>query len=267
MIAIMAVGKPMTSSVNSWEGDFTLEGTNIPIRIRDMPTIFLWKYELHSGNGGIAIGFSNENRDMILAPKPYDKGVQPICTGYFISINDDHTADIYVTYSIQGNGGWKAVEKYVYDGKTISLHSTTLNGGKPDFEWFSLAPAATEAGFVGTWTNSTRTSEMADTNAFKWVSLTFRTNHTVSWQWELSGKIEDHDGMYHLMTAEQSRESRMQSTNNVIITPDRNDVTASVLADTIIGFGIDARISTKQCVLKFTDAFGNRLMFIRKEYR
>jgi hypothetical protein len=44
-----------------------------------------------------------------------------------------------VTYSVQGNGGWKVVEKYVFDGKTITLKAVTMNGGKPDFEWFREA--------------------------------------------------------------------------------------------------------------------------------
>ncbi len=136
MMTTVALAQPMTSSVSSWEGDFTLKNTNTPIRIKGFPTIILWEYELKSGSKGTTIGFSTGDGDMISAPKPQKKGVQPVYTGHFVSVIDDKTADILVTYSVQGNGGWKVVERYVYDGRTISLRGVTMNGGKPDFEWF-----------------------------------------------------------------------------------------------------------------------------------
>lgn len=76
---------------------------------------------------------------MMIAPKPEEKGIQPVYTGHFVSVTDEKTAYILVTYSVQGNGGWKVVERYVYDGETITLGGVTINGGKPDFEW-SKAP-------------------------------------------------------------------------------------------------------------------------------
>ena len=136
MMATVVMGKPMTLSTSSWEGEFTIGKTNTPIRIRGMPTLLLWIYELPAGSKGTVIGFSNEEGDMMLAPTPNAMGVQPIYTGHFVTLNDDGTADIIFTYSVQGNGGWQWVEKYTYNGKSISLQKITLNGGKPNFEWF-----------------------------------------------------------------------------------------------------------------------------------
>ena len=136
MMATAAMGKPMPIWVSSWEGDFPIGNKSTPIRIRGMPAIDFWIYELPAGSKGTVIGFSNEEGDMILVPTPNDMGVQPIYTGHFVSVNDDGTADIFFTYAVQGNGGWQWVEKYTYNGKSISLQKITLNGGKPRFEWF-----------------------------------------------------------------------------------------------------------------------------------
>ncbi|MCC5849584.1 MAG: hypothetical protein JJU29_15995 [Verrucomicrobia bacterium] len=137
MITTLALAEPMTASVSTWEGDFTLKSENTPIRIKGLPMLLLWEYELKSGSRGTSIGFSSADGGMITAPRPNNKGVQPIYTGHIVSMRDDETADILVTYSVQGNGGWKVVERYVYDGVSISLISVSRNGGKPDFEWFS----------------------------------------------------------------------------------------------------------------------------------
>ena len=136
MMATVVMGKPMTLSTSSWEGEFTIGKTNTPIRIRGMPTLLLWIYELPAGSKGTVIGFSNEEGDMILAPTPNAMGVQPIYTGHFVTLNDDGTADIIITYSIQGNGGAKWVDKYIYSGESISLQKTTFNSGKRRFEWY-----------------------------------------------------------------------------------------------------------------------------------
>ena len=135
LISTFAFAKPMTS-VSSWEGPFSLKTTNTPIRIKKFPTILLWEYGLKTGPQGTVIGFSTENGDSRLSPKPNNKGVQPVYTGHFVSIIDDKSAAIFITYSVQGNGGWKIIERYVYDGKTITLIDVSMNGGKPDFECF-----------------------------------------------------------------------------------------------------------------------------------
>ena len=72
---------------------------------------------------------------MILAPTPNAMGVQPIYTGHFVTLNDDGTADIIFIYAVQGNGGRQWVEKYSYNGESISLQNITLSSGKPRFEW------------------------------------------------------------------------------------------------------------------------------------
>ena len=137
LIAVTAMAKPLPPSVSSWEGDFIRDTSSALIRIRGLPMLLLWRYRLQSGSEGTALAFSNEKGDMLLAPAPNEDGVQPFYADHFVSVNDDKTADIFVIYSVQGNGGWLVVEKYHYDGKTITLQSTTLNGGKPDFEWFA----------------------------------------------------------------------------------------------------------------------------------
>ena len=135
MMATVVMGIPMTLSTSSWEGEFYIGKTNIPIRIRGMPTLLLWIYELPAGSKGTVIGFSNEEGDMILVPTPNEKGVQPIYTGHFVSVNGDRTADLFFTYAVQGNGGRQWVEKYSYNGKSIALQNITLSSGKPIFEW------------------------------------------------------------------------------------------------------------------------------------
>lgn len=135
-MAMAAGGPPMSKTVESWEGVFTLQDTGIPIRIREMPVVHMWIYELASGSKGTPIAFSDEKGTVLRAATPNEKGVQPIYKEHIVSVNDDGTADIFVTYSVQGNGAMKMVEKYVYDGKTLVLKSTTMNGGKPEFEWF-----------------------------------------------------------------------------------------------------------------------------------
>lgn len=42
-LVLSADAKPMTGSVESWEGVFNLNGTNTPIRIAGLPTILLWR--------------------------------------------------------------------------------------------------------------------------------------------------------------------------------------------------------------------------------
>ncbi|MCC6490807.1 MAG: hypothetical protein IT364_25190 [Candidatus Hydrogenedentes bacterium] len=136
-VLAMAAGEPpMPKTVESWEGVFTVHDSHIAIRIRDMPVVYMWIYELASGSKGTPIGFSDEKGAVLQAATPNEKGVQPIYKDHVVSVNDDGTADIFVMYSVQGNGAMKMVEKYVYDGKTLVLKSTTMNGGKPEFEWF-----------------------------------------------------------------------------------------------------------------------------------
>lgn len=139
------MAKPMPGSVQSWEGDFLINGTNTPIAIKTMPHLFLWRYDLRGGSGGTAIGFSRENGDMIRAPTPQDRGTQPIYSGHTVIVNDDKSADILVFYKVQGNGGWQMVEQYNYTGNGITLQSTTMNGGKPDFLWFRQNEEANHA--------------------------------------------------------------------------------------------------------------------------
>jgi hypothetical protein len=134
-ISMNAYGKPMTGSVSSWEGDFSLNPTNISIHVADKPIVTLWLYELKSGSKGTALGFSNEDGDMILAPHPTEKGVQPIYQNHAVTFTITSNAEIVVIYKVQGNGGQTYVEKYEYDGKKISLMSKTLHGGRHDPIW------------------------------------------------------------------------------------------------------------------------------------
>lgn len=126
----------MTVYVESWEGRFALSPENVTIRIDKLPPLILWLYRLSGGSGGTAIGFGNEAGDMIYAPMPNSHGVQPIYRGYAVLQDADSTAHVIVTYDVQGNGGQIVIEQYRYDGKVVSLESTMLNSGKPDFRWF-----------------------------------------------------------------------------------------------------------------------------------
>ena len=97
--------KPMTESVASWEGRFSLTSTHYPIRIGNLSAVILWVYKLPMGamGDGTPIGFSTESGDMIYQPIPNHKGVQPIYRDHVVIPNSDLTADILVTYNVQGN--------------------------------------------------------------------------------------------------------------------------------------------------------------------
>lgn len=134
-ISMNAYGKPMTGSVSSWEGEFSLNPTNISIHVAYKPIVTMWLYELKSGSACTAIGFSNEDGDMILAPHPKEKGIQPIYQSHAVTFATTSNAEIVVIYKVQGNGGLTYVEKYEYDGKKISLISKSLHGGRHDPVW------------------------------------------------------------------------------------------------------------------------------------
>jgi hypothetical protein len=137
-LADLGFAKPMTESVASWEGQFNVTTTHYPIRIGNLPGVILWLYKLPMGSqGGTPIGFSTESGDMIYQPIPNHKGTQPIYRNHVVVQNSDLTADIIVTYNVQGNGGLLVEERYRYDGKTIVLKATRCNTGKPNFKWFN----------------------------------------------------------------------------------------------------------------------------------
>lgn len=127
--------KPMTSSVESWEGVFNITSSPMSIRAEGLPVLNLWTYNLDTGSKGTCVGFSRENGDMILAPKPNAKGVQPIFTGYSILFDEGNIAQLILTYDVQGNGQMKRVEEYRYDGKQVSRVSSSIFHGKHDPVW------------------------------------------------------------------------------------------------------------------------------------
>lgn len=146
LIATTAYAKPMTGSVESWEGRFTLKGDKIPLQIEGKPTLLLWLYQLEKEKKakGICVGFSTENGDMILAPKPNENGTQPVYTGHIVLFGATGNVEIIVTYDVQGIGEQKRVEKYVYDGKVIKLTSQSHFIGKRRPIWkpvVSVPPA------------------------------------------------------------------------------------------------------------------------------
>jgi hypothetical protein len=127
--------KPMTGAVSSWEGRFQLSPERIVIRTPTKPDLHMWLYKLQGGSAGTAIGFSNENGDMILSPTPQDKGVQPLYIQHLVSFSEDGHVELVVLYRVQGNGGALLVEKYVYDGKHIKLSCRSWYGGRHDPTW------------------------------------------------------------------------------------------------------------------------------------
>ncbi|MFC1739581.1 hypothetical protein ACFL1G_11135 [Planctomycetota bacterium] len=144
LFGTMAHAKPMTSSVESWEGIFSLQQGPVAIHAEGKPKLFLWLYQLDQGSKGTCIGFSRENDGMILAAKPNEKGVQPIYTGYYVLFGEDDTVELVLTYDVQGNGGQKVVEKYTYDGKQVRLTSQSEFFGKHEPIWKKFAGEPTE---------------------------------------------------------------------------------------------------------------------------
>jgi len=124
--------------VRSWEGEFSLEDEGTPIRFHGLPTVYLWKYKMEGEEKGTPLAFTHEDGSALSVAVPNERGVQPVYLRHIVSINDDGSADVFVTYSIQGNGAMMMVERYAYDGEKITLKSTSMNSGKPDFEWQRL---------------------------------------------------------------------------------------------------------------------------------
>jgi len=65
----LAVAKPMTAYVESWEGRFSPLPDHILIRVEGKPTLLLWLYQSDRGSKGTVVGFSTESGDMIVTPK------------------------------------------------------------------------------------------------------------------------------------------------------------------------------------------------------
>jgi len=135
LVGASAFAKPMTSAVESWEGTFVLRSPHIPIKTDGEPSLFMWLYQLDQGSKGTVVGFSNSDGDMIFTPHPQAKGVQPIYTGHSVFLVEAGIVEVVVTYDIQGNGGMKVAEKYVYDGKAIRLAAQSTFFGKTKPEW------------------------------------------------------------------------------------------------------------------------------------
>lgn len=132
------VKAPMTSSVDSWEGTFKISPAYIAIQAQDFPAVNMWLYKLEKGSKGTCIGFSRQNGDMLLTPKPNTQGVQPIYKSHFVLFDEGNVCRIIVTYDVQGNGRQRLVEDYTYDGKQITLASRSLFDGKQNLMWKKL---------------------------------------------------------------------------------------------------------------------------------
>ena len=131
----LAVAKPMTAYVESWEGRFSPLPDHILIRVEGKPTLLLWLYQSDRGSKGTVVGFSTESGDMIVTPKPNDKGVQPIYTGHYVAFGDKDVVEVVVTYDIQGNGGQKMVERYNYGNDSLQFASVSWYAGKYEKVW------------------------------------------------------------------------------------------------------------------------------------
>jgi hypothetical protein len=128
-------GKPMPVNVSSWEGRFELSPENILIRVPGKPALRMWLYRLPGGDGGSAVGFSSEDGDLLLAPTPEEKGVQPVYLQQVVSFSEDGHVEVLVLYRVQGNGGLLLVEKYIYDGTRIKRSCISRYGGRHDPRW------------------------------------------------------------------------------------------------------------------------------------
>jgi len=135
LAGLAAQAKPMTGSVTSWEGTFTLQSPHIVIQAEGVPALFMRLYQLDRGSKGTAVGFSNSEGNMIWAPRPQEKGVQPVYTGHSVFLDATGAVEVIVTYDVQGNGGMKMAEKYLFDGKSVRLVAQSTFFGKIKPEW------------------------------------------------------------------------------------------------------------------------------------
>jgi hypothetical protein len=92
-------------------------------------------YQLDVGAKGTALGFANWEDDAIWAPHPQEKGVQPVYTGHLVLIVAPGVMEVIVTYDVQGNDGMKVVEKYVFNGRRITLAAKSGFSDKSDPAW------------------------------------------------------------------------------------------------------------------------------------
>ena len=130
-----AQAKSMTGSVTTLEGTFAMQSPHIVIQAEGAPALFMWLDQLDGGSKGTAVGFSTSDGDMILDPHPQEKGVQPVYTGHSVFPCGTGMVEVIVTYDVQGNGGMKMAEKYVFDGRRISLAAQSTFFGKVKPEW------------------------------------------------------------------------------------------------------------------------------------
>ncbi len=135
LAAAVGYGKPMPVYVSSWEGRFELPPESILIRVPGKPGLRMWLYQLPWGDGGTAVGFATDSGDMLLAPMPEEKGVQPVYVQHVVSFGENGHAEVLVLYRVQGNGGLLLVEKYIYDGRCITRSCTSRYGGRHDPRW------------------------------------------------------------------------------------------------------------------------------------
>ena len=138
LMSVSANGEPMIESVSSWEGEFLLIRESIPIQVPSKSPLDMWLYKLKTGSEGNAIGFSDQHGNMMLAPHPKTKGVQPIYQSHVVTFASNGNAEVIVVYTVQGNGGLKYVEKYEYDGKVLSLKSRSHYGGRHSPAWHQV---------------------------------------------------------------------------------------------------------------------------------
>ena len=132
---ISAQAKPLPVSVKSHEGTFTLQSPSISVKAEGVAPLSMMLYHLDVGAKGTALGFANWEGDAIWAPHPQEKGVQPVYAGHSVLIVAPGVMELIVTYDIQGNVGMKVAEKYVFNGRRITLAAKSGFSDKSDPAW------------------------------------------------------------------------------------------------------------------------------------
>ena len=132
---VSAQAKPLPVSVKSHEGTFTLQSPSTAVKAEGVAPLSMMLYQLDVGAKGTALGFANWEGDAIWAPHPQEKGVQPVYTGHSVLIVAPGVMEVIVTYDVQGNGGMKVVEKYVFNGRRITLAAKSGFSDKSDPAW------------------------------------------------------------------------------------------------------------------------------------
>ena len=132
LLTLSLEASELPKTLKSWEGHFELTQEQELIKIKNMKPLKLRFYENKKTNGTV-VAFTQGSKLMFLG-KTNSKGIQPSFKNYQVGFIKE-TAQINILYEIQGQGGQRMIESYLYQDNTISLEGTSVYHGRHNQIW------------------------------------------------------------------------------------------------------------------------------------